>query len=103
MQLVGQVIQALGGEAVPLTENAKPLVTLMNPKNSVGVRMENIKVDPKTGKVEFEGLPGVSVQMTRMLENAREQREAAVKQLEDSLKSLKSQSIPAAPAVPEQK
>lgn len=105
--LVGQVILALGGEAVPSTETSKVSWlpwqgAAMNGGNMpFSVQMSGVKIDPQSGAVQM--LQGD--QLTKQLEDVRQQLEKsrgqsseAAKQVQEAMKHLKIEVKPTAPA-----
>lgn len=110
VQLVGQVILALGGEAVPLTENAKmswfPMTgtAAMSSGNApFTVQMNGTKISPQSGSIhvfQSDQIPQQLEDARQQLEKARNQSNQAAKQVQEAMKQFKIEVKPATPVEP---
>lgn len=96
VQVLGQVVQALGGEVIPLTDPKPMLLNL--PTGTTGFMNvgKGFSVDLSKGMnaMTLNVSPQIE-QAQKQVEQAREQAGKAVKQMQDALKQITIQVKPA--------
>lgn len=96
VQLLGQVVQALGGEVIPLTDPKPTVLNLPNGATGVLNLTKGISVDLTKGisAMTVNVSPQVE-QAQKQVEQAKDQASKAAKQVEDALKQITIQVKPA--------